>query len=215
MKSLSIDRKGVVLVNSSENGQFDLWCLFIDNTHSSQRASSMPFLKYNRAWPLGMVTINIRNPKCRDDYIPNVWWNSWCGIFLIISFDTRTYLYLPKYYPNRSKNFNVESGCRFTVLLGFVLLIHQFLPRYFWQHITQATLQWRHNERNGVSNYQPNDCLPNCLFRRKSKKTSKLRVTGHCEGKSPVTSEFPSQNTITRKMVPFDDIIMRWLMAME
>ena len=29
--------------------------------------------------------------------------------------------------------------------------------------------------------------------RRKSKKTSKLRVTGHCEGNMPVTGEFPAQ----------------------
>ena len=31
------------------------------------------------------------------------------------------------------------------------------------------------------------------VFRRMSKKTSKLRVTGLCEGNSPATSEFPSQ----------------------
>ena len=48
------------------------------------------------------------------------------------------------------------------------------------------TLQWRHNERDGVSNHHPHDCLLNLLFRRRSKKTSKLRVTG-------VGSEFPSQ----------------------
>ena len=29
--------------------------------------------------------------------------------------------------------------------------------------------------------------------RRRSKKTSKLRVTGLCEGNSPVTCEFPTQ----------------------
>ena len=33
----------------------------------------------------------------------------------------------------------------------------------------------------------------NRLFRRRSKKTSKLRVTGLCAGNSPVTSEFPVQ----------------------
>ena len=55
------------------------------------------------------------------------------------------------------------------------------------------TLQWRHNERDGVSNHQPHDCLHNRLFRRRSKKTSKLRVTGLCEGNSPVTGEFPAQ----------------------
>ena len=54
-------------------------------------------------------------------------------------------------------------------------------------------LQWRHYERDGVSKHQPHDCLLNCLFRRKSKKTPKLRVTGLCEENSPVTGEFPLQ----------------------
>ena len=36
-------------------------------------------------------------------------------------------------------------------------------------------------------------CLLTRLFRRRSKKTSKLRVTGLCAGNSPVTGEFPAQ----------------------
>ena len=56
-----------------------------------------------------------------------------------------------------------------------------------------APLQWRHNERGGVSNHQPHDFLLIRLFSRSSKKTSKLRVTGLCVGNSPVTGEFPAQ----------------------
>ena len=55
------------------------------------------------------------------------------------------------------------------------------------------TLWWRHNERDSVSNHQPHDCSLNRLFRRRSKKTSKLRVTGLCVGNSPGTGEFPAQ----------------------
>ena len=55
------------------------------------------------------------------------------------------------------------------------------------------SLRWRHNERDTVSNHQPHDCLLNRLFRRRSKKTAKLRVTGLCEGNSPGTGEFPTQ----------------------
>ena len=40
---------------------------------------------------------------------------------------------------------------------------------------------------------EPPDCLVNRLLRRRSKKTSKLRVTGLCVGNSPVTGEFPAQ----------------------
>ena len=72
----------------------------------------------------------------------------------------------------------------------------------------QKTLLWRHNDHDGVSNHQPHGCLLNRLFRRWSRKTSKLRVTGLCEGYSPVTGEFPAQGPVTRKMFPFVDVIM-------
>ena len=56
-----------------------------------------------------------------------------------------------------------------------------------------SALRWRHNDHAGVSNHQPHGCLLNRLFRRKSKKTSKLRITGLCVGNSPGTGEFPAQ----------------------
>ena len=56
-----------------------------------------------------------------------------------------------------------------------------------------ASLRWRHNGRDNVSNHQPHHRLLNRLFRRISKKTSKLRVTGLCVGNSPGTGEFPVQ----------------------
>ena len=55
------------------------------------------------------------------------------------------------------------------------------------------TLQRRHHDHGGVSNHQPHGCLLNRLFRRRSKKTSKLCVTGLCVGNSPGTGEFPAQ----------------------
>ena len=60
-------------------------------------------------------------------------------------------------------------------------------------HAHAYPLQWRHNEGDGVSTHQPHDCLLNRLFRRRSKRTSKLRVTGLCAENSPVTGEFPTQ----------------------
>ena len=58
---------------------------------------------------------------------------------------------------------------------------------------SRESLQWRHNECDGISNHQFHDSLLKRLIRRRSKKTSKLRVTGLCEGNSPVTGEFPAQ----------------------
>ena len=49
------------------------------------------------------------------------------------------------------------------------------------------SLQWHDNGRDSVSNHQPHDCFLNSLFRRRSKKTSKLlwiRLTkGQLRGK--------------------------------
>ena len=55
------------------------------------------------------------------------------------------------------------------------------------------TLLWRHNGHDGVSNHRRLDCVLNRLFRRRSQKISKPCVTGFCEGKAPVTGEFPAQ----------------------
>ena len=99
----------------------------------------------------------------------------------------------------------------------------QFISSHSWQY--ELTWVWfiikmsiyfidRHNcfQTNclwcDVSNHQHLDCLLNRLFRRRSKKTSKLRVTGHHEGNPPVTGGFPSQRASNAENVPFDDVIM-------
>ena len=67
----------------------------------------------------------------------------------------------------------------------------RYLRVLFWSfQFLFISLQYRHNERDGVSNNQPHDCLLNHLFRRRSRKISKLRVTGFCAGNSPLTGEF-------------------------
>ena len=80
-------------------------------------------------------------------------------------------------------------------------------PNHSFQGKSFEALHWRHNDHDGVSNHQPHGCLLNRLFRRRSKKTSKLRVTGLCVGIGPVNS--PHKGPVTRKMCPFDDGIMR------
>ena len=77
----------------------------------------------------------------------------------------------------------------------------------FGKWSTPILLQWRHNERGGVSNHRGLHCLLNRLFRRRSKKTSKLRVIGLCDGKPSVIGGFPSQRVSNAKIFPFDDVI--------
>ena len=67
---------------------------------------------------------------------------------------------------------------------------HETVLSLSWRSLS---LRWRHNGRDSISNHQPHDCLLNRLFRRRSKKISKLRVTGLCAGNSPGTGEFPAQ----------------------
>ena len=47
--------------------------------------------------------------------------------------------------------------------------------------------------------------------RRRSKKTSKLRVTGLCEGNSPVTGNSPHKGPAKRKLLLFDDVILIYI----
>ena len=60
-------------------------------------------------------------------------------------------------------------------------------------HDRLQALEWRHNGCDDVPHHQPYECLLNRLYRRRSKKTSKLRVTGLCARNSPGTDEFPAQ----------------------
>ena len=67
-----------------------------------------------------------------------------------------------------------------------------------WYVITHVVifaypLQRLHNERLGVSNHRRLDCLLNRLFKRLSKETSKLHITGLCEGNPLVIGGFLSQ----------------------
>ena len=69
---------------------------------------------------------------------------------------------------------------------------NNILGKWKVQTLLFISLQWRQNERDSVSNHQPHDCLLNRLFRRRSKKTPKLRVTGLCAGNSPGTAQMAS-----------------------
>ena len=64
---------------------------------------------------------------------------------------------------------------------------------WYGKWVPTLSLQWRHNARYGVSNDQPHDCFLMCLFRCRSKKASKFRVTGLCAENSPLTGEFLAQ----------------------
>ena len=71
-------------------------------------------------------------------------------------------------------------------------------------------LQWRHNEPDCVSNHQPHDCLLNRLFRHRSKKHQSSASLAFVRGIHRGTVNFPHKGSVTRKMFPFDDVIMEY-----
>ena len=70
---------------------------------------------------------------------------------------------------------------------------------YLWVNVNRPEILIVHASKNSYAVLK--DTAPqhdmekftNCLFRRRSKKTLKLHVTGLCVGNSPGTDEFPAQ----------------------
>ena len=92
---------------------------------------------------------------------------------------------------------SAESAKKYTIGICSYNFLHQEHSYFQISHRRMCrlciTLQWCHSERDCVPNNQPHDCLLNRLFTRRSKITSKLRVTGLCALKSLVTGEFSAQ----------------------
>ena len=99
----------------------------------------------------------------------------------------------------------VRFGCNFLFLPSSPLPNHFgdlfFRKRHGLKSHRVFPLRWRHNGRGNISNHQPRGCLLNRLFRRRSKKTPKLRVTSLCAGNSPGTGEFPAQMASNAEIV--------------
>ena len=107
-----------------------------------------------------------------------------------------------------SLSMNYWMGFISTMIVGDFLYVVSNLAHCKLPLTLSRPLHWRHNDYDGVSNHQPHGCLLNRLFRRRSKKTWKLRVTGLCVWNSPGPVNSPHKGPVTRKMFPFDDVIM-------
>ena len=95
--------------------------------------------------------------------------------------------------PIMRKMFSFDDVIMLLVFRDWCIIYTCILQGGFTATRAIITLHWRHNDHKGISNHQPHHCLLNHLFRRRSKKTSKLRVTSLCVGNSPGTGEFPAQ----------------------
>ena len=70
------------------------------------------------------------------------------------------------------------------------------------------SLRWRHNGHDGVSNHQPRECLLNRFSGADQRKHQSSASLAFVRGihRWPVNS--PHKGPVTRKMFPFDDVIM-------
>ena len=93
---------------------------------------------------------------------------SWANLFIKRKIDM--YIYLKPF-------FNIQRS-----FIIFTIVDDEHMFNYC-RFAGPSSYQWRHNGLDGVSNHQPYDCLLKLLFRRRTKKASKLCVTGLWVGK--------------------------------
>ena len=130
---------------------------------------------------------------------------AWCRLGDKSYLDQLWLVYCPIY---------ASLGLNELCLLRFIAIIYATMKHTAFTQLVSllvgspSPLPWRHNECEGVTNHQHLDCLLSRLYRLISKQASKLCVTGLCEGNPLVTGGFPSTGPVTRKMFPFNDVII-------
>ena len=88
------------------------------------------------------------------------------------------------------------------------LILDRIRKTIDWYDKTEHTLQWRRNGRDGVSDHLLQDCLLNRLFRRRKHQSSASLAFVQEIHRSPFNS--PYRGPVTRKMFPFDEVIMNY-----
>ena len=108
-----------------------------------------------------------------------------------------------------------------SVTLAFVAHVYSTIPfkPYKWrspsgtviqnvrsQAFVLSALQWRHNERDGVSTHQPHDFFITVYAQIEEN----IKTPRHWPfwRNSPVTGEFPAERSSYADVFPFDDVIM-------
>ena len=109
----------------------------------------------------------------------------WSCVFLALThrYGLMVWLLCTKiYFRHPGRNWMITEGNKYQTLWS----------NYILQY-THYSYIMNYDGSDGISNHLHLHYLLNRLFRRRSKATSKLRITGLFEGNSPVSGEFPSQ----------------------
>ena len=124
-----------------------------------------------------------QSPLCDQQH----WFSIW-SVLLLGAMEKKT-----KRSCSKTLDFLRNTNHRYAIAGPRGEIWHVFCAFKVWSLLYICTLQWRHNGCDGVSNQQHHHCLLNILFRRRSKKTTKLCASGLCAGNSPVIGEFLEQ----------------------
>ena len=79
-----------------------------------------------------------------------------------------------------------------------------------WKMVTtpKLSLQWRHNERDGISNHQRLDCLLNACSGPDQRQYQSPASLACVRGIHRWPMNSPHKEPVTRKTFPFDDVII-------
>ena len=138
-----------------------------------------------------------------NNYGRYIWLNVFVFVFVFESMYLYLYLYLNQSWRKYLYLYLYLKNPIFLYLYLYLYLIKRIWPQPWimveyentkpkYMHMI-ISVQWRHNERDCLTDHGPHDCLLNRLLRHRSRETSKLRVTGLSEGNSPMTGEFLAQ----------------------
>ena len=95
-----------------------------------------------------------------------------------------------------------QANTRITVLSFLMVLLWSSYPCFLW------SLQWRHNGRDSVSNHHPHPCLLNVYSGADQRKHQSSASLAFVRGIHRWAVNSPHKWPVTRKMFPFDDVIM-------
>ena len=98
----------------------------------------------------------------------------------------------------------------------FESLINHLMSSWWSWGLSGTLHEWRHNVRDGVSNHQPHECLLNSFIQgADQRKYQRFASLAFVRGIHPWPVISPHKGPITRKMFPYDDIIMTGISVLK
>ena len=149
---------------------------FIENKSKTAgytiKSRSVVYSLYTSSYALSFETPTIPTLGLQEVRFTNK-----CALYICVQISIK--------YQKHYSGLHVSISIAVSEMVTAICIIHWWASLCHWY-----SLQWRHNERDGVSNYQPHDCLLNRLFKAQIKEN--LKAPRHW----PFCGEFTSDRWI-------------------